>query len=381
MISSPMSTEAQTLSLARIAEEKMAQFLKLMDRWETVDWKTVKHINTTAVWEHKEKDEIFEIIRKNTDPLNYKRPADVDGLEYRLLRVVPRTFLMAEKYTGATGIGSMIFETSSISDDYEYYDKDLPIKGYNEGNFGRLSGPPRQGKTNFACVQIERWTDKKRVYLTNIAKKEETNVFIHCKDARSLFENLCTIQRQTKVIFGYDEAGLTDSKAHASTLHARYMNDLYRVWGKFWGNALYIDQLYTKCPEFIESVATNIYHAIQPGTIYFELSGDYEFRRALTNFPKTTLPYDTRDLAYFDSRTLNVEAMFASISGITNEKERFDAMRDFLKSPASYPKNTAPKVKKEKKEEEQEEEETLADWIRGESKNGKESGLGNNQAG
>jgi hypothetical protein len=30
--------------------------------------------------------------------------------------------------------------------------------------------------------------------------------------------------------------------------------------------------------------------------------------------------------------------LFSAISGITNEKERYDAMADFLKSPASKPK-------------------------------------------
>jgi hypothetical protein len=237
-----------------------------------------------------------------------------------------------------------------VIDEWQYYNPDLLIMGYNEGNVGRWSGPPRKGKTNGACVLIERWLKQNRIAITNIAKKEETNAFIYAGDARSLFETLCTVQRQTKIIFIYDEGGLTDSKSHASTLHARYMNDVYRVWGKFWGNTLYIDQLYTKCPEAIETFSTNIYHSIEPGTVYFELSGDIEFRRALTNFPKTNLPYDTRDLAYFDSKTLNVEAMFSAISGITNEKERFQAMEDFLKSPASYPhvvKHREPKEQKE----------------------------------
>ena len=328
----------QARALAQIAEEKMTQFLKIMDRWETIDWKTVKHIVATAVWDHEEKMKLFDIIRKNEDDLEDKKPRDIKGLDYRLLAAVPNTFRMAEKYTGATGIGSIIFETYSVIDEWQYYNPDLVIMGYNEGNVGRWSGSPRKGKTNGACVAIERWVAKRRIALTNIAKKEETNAFIYTRDARSLFETLCTLQRQTKVLFIYDEGGLTDSKSHASTLHARYMNDVYRVWGKFWGNTLYIDQLYTKCPEAIETFATNIYHSIEPGTVYFELNGDIEFRRALTGFPKTNLPFDTRDIAYFDSKTLNVEGMFAAITGITDEKAKFDAMSDFLKSPASYPK-------------------------------------------
>lgn len=340
MSSSTPGSEFQFRALAQIAEEKMTQFLKLMKRWETLDWDTVTNINVTAVWDYKSRMDIWDAIRKYSDPIENMKPRDVTGLKELILEAVPNTFRMAEKYTGITGIGSIIFETSSVIDEWQYYNPKLLTKGFKEGNFGRWSGAPRKGKTNGACVQIEIWTDEKGISLTNIAKKEETNRFIYTRDARSLFENLTTIQRQTKVLFTYDEGGLTDSKAHASTLHARYMNDLYRVWGKFWGNALYIDQLYTKCPETIESFSTNIFHSIEPGTVYFELSGDIEFRKALTDFPKTNLPYDTRDLAYFDSKTLNVEGLFAAISGITEEKAKFDAMSDFLKSPASYPKGS-----------------------------------------
>lgn len=329
----------QARALAQIAEEKMTQFLKIMDRWDTIDWKTVTHIAATAVWDYKQRMELFDAIRKYSDPIEDVKPKDVPGLDYLLLNAVPNTFRMATTApNGPSAIGSILFETTSVIDEWQYYNPDLLIMGYNEGNVGRWSGPPRQGKTNGACVLIERWVDRGRIALTNIAKKEETNKFIWTGDARSLFETLCTVQRQTKIMFVYDEGGLTDSKSHASTLHARYMNDVYRVWGKFWGNTLYIDQLYTKCPETIETFSTNIYHSIQPGTVYFELSGDIEFRRALTGFPKTNLPYDTRDLAYFDSKTLNVEGMFSAISGITNEKERFEAMSDYLKSPASHPK-------------------------------------------
>jgi len=338
MMPNVSSPDFQARALAHIAEEKMTQFLKLMDRWETVDWKTVKHIVATAVWDHKEKMRLFDIIRKYDDNLEDSKPRDITGLDYSLYAAVPNTFRMAEKYSGATGIGSIVFETTNVIDEWQYYNPDLLIMGYNEGNFGRWSGPPRKGKTNGACVLIEQWIKQNRIAITNIAKKEETNKFIYSRDARSLFEILSTVPRQTKIIFIYDEGGLSDSKSHSSTLHARYMNDVYRVWGKFWGNTLYIDQSYTKCPEVIETWSTNIYHSIEPGTIYFELSGDIEFRRALTGFPKTNLPYDTRDLAYFDSKTLNVEGMFAAISGITDEKARFDAMSDYLKSPASHPK-------------------------------------------
>lgn len=340
MIPNSGSPDFQIRALAQIAEEKMTQFLKLMDRWETVDWKTVKHINATAVWISKDRMKITDTIRKYSDPLEDKRPSDIPGLDDLLYEAVPNTFKMIGSPTGPgpAAIGSIIFETSSVIDDWQYYNPDLLILGYNEGNFGRWSGPPRKGKTNGAGVLIERWIKQNRIAITNIAKKEETNDFIYAGDARGLFETLCTIPRQTKMIFINDEGGLTDSKLHASTLHARYMNDVYRVWGKFWGNALYIDQLYSKCPEVIESFSTNIYHSIEPGTVYFELSGKIEFRRVLTGFPLTNLPYDTRDIAYFDSKTLNVEGLLSAISGITDEKAKFDAMHDYLESPASHPK-------------------------------------------
>lgn len=328
-----MSYDIYGKQMAQLAEEKMSQFINLMDRFNTLDWGKIKNIVTVAIWDIAERDELFKIIRK------YEKenviPNDIPGLEYRLRAAIGPSIRLAEKLGGITGLGSMTFEPELSIDDYQFYNPDIFIMGFNEGKFGRMSGNPRKGKTNNSCLMIERWAKAGNIALSNIYKKESNDKYIYIKDSRELFTMLTEIPRKVKWIFIYDEGGLSYSKLHSSTIHSRYMNEVARIIGKLYGNMLYIDQLATACPETIQKFASIFFHALEPGKMYIELRGDHIFRRTLRNIPATTLPYDTRDIAYFDSKDLNVEGMFSAISGSDNP---YDLMSEYLESKESTPK-------------------------------------------
>ena len=319
--------------MAQLAHEKMGQFLSLMTRFETLDWKAINNIVTVGIWDVAERDKLFKIIREY-DKQNIQ-PSKIPGLEYRLRAAVGPSIRLAEKLGGITGLGSMVFEPELTNDEYQYYNPNILTMGFKEGNFGRSSGNPRHGKTNNACLLIEQWNHNNNIALSNIFKKEETGKYLYVKDSRDLFATLVEIPRKIPWIFIYDEGGLSYSKMQANTIHSRYMNEVARIIGKLYGNMLYIDQLPEACPETIQKFSTTFFHSIAPGTMYIQLKGNYNFTRTLRGIPKTTLPFETRDTAYFDSKTLNVESMFSAISGATNP---YDAMSDFLDSKESIPK-------------------------------------------
>ena len=333
MMPSIGSPEIYGRQMAQLAEEKMSQFVNLMDRFDTLDWSKNKNIVTVGIWDVSRTKEIINIIRRyeKTD----KKPGDIPGLEYLLRTAIGPSIRLAEKLGGITGLGSMVFEPEMLIDEYQYYNPDIMIMGFKEGNFGRMSGNPRKGKTSNSCLMIERWNGNNNIALSNIYKKEETNKYIYVKDARDLFTMISDMPRNTQWIFVYDEGGLSYSKLHSSTIHSRYMNEVARIIGKLYGNMLYIDQIPEACPETIQKFSTNTFHALEPGKMFIELKGPYKFKRTLRNIPQTTLPYDTRDIAYFDSKDLNVEGMFSYISGTENP---YDAMAEYLESKESIPK-------------------------------------------
>src|SRR3990170_2864942 len=330
--------------MAQLAHEKMGQFLSLMTRFETLDWKAINNIVTVGIWDVAERDKLFKIIREY-DKQNIQ-PSKIPGLYYRLRAAVGPSIRLAEKLGGITGLGSMVFEPELSIDEFQYYNPDIMIIGFKEGNFGRMSGNPRKGKTSNSCLLIERWNGKGNIALSNIYKKEETNKYIYVKNARDLFTMISDMPRKVPFIFIYDEGGLSYSKLHSSTIHSRYMNEVARIIGKLYGNMLYIDQIPEACPETIQKFSTNTFHALEPGKMFIELKGPYKFKRTLRNIPQTTLPYDTRDIAYFDSKDLNVEGMFSYISGTENP---YDSMSEYLEMKESIPK-AARKEAKEKVE-------------------------------
>lgn len=334
MIPGPsFGSEIYGRQIAQLATEKMAQFLNLMNRWETLDWKTVNNIVTVGIFDVAERDRVYKYMLQG---IKLKVPPNqVPGLDTLLRGAVGSSIRLAERLGGITALGSMVFEPELMNDDSQYYNLDILIMGFIEGNFGRSSGNPRHGKTNNACLLIERWADKGYIALSNIFKKEQTNKYIYVRDSRELFTMLCDIPRKTPWIFIYDEGGLSYSKMQANTIHSRYMNEVSRIIGKLYGNMLYIDQIPEACPETIQKFSTVFFHAITPGTMYIELKGKYDFKRTLRGFQKTSLPFETRDTAYFGSKTINVEALFEAISG---KEDRYQAMEDFLDSKESIPK-------------------------------------------
>jgi len=318
-----------------IAKERMTQFLQVMSRFETLNWKNIIDIATVGVWDVQDRDYLF--IKSRQWESEGKNPRDIEGLEIRIRGSVASSFHIAERW--GIGVGSMVFAPELDYDEWEIYNPDLLIANFNEGNFGEWTGPPRTGKTSGACVFIEQWISKNRLVVSNIFKKSETNAYDYANNARDLFGIISNYPRKKKWIFVYDEGGASGySKAQAATLKSIYLNNVCRIIGKLYGNVLYIDQRQLSVPTTIQEFSTSRYHSIEPGMVHFELKHPMEFNRVISGFPKTSLPYDTRDIASFEMN-INTDKMFQAMSG---EKKPYEALQDFLLTKESE----APKGRK-----------------------------------
>ena len=324
--------QQQQADYSDIASKRMNQFLNLMDRFDSLEWKTIRNIVTTGIWDKREQTRLFLLIEDSK--LKNKQPKDVNGLETSLRAAVPASFHIAERIGGLSGIGSMVFEPEETSDDYKLCNPDLLILNIDEGSFARISGPPRKGKTNTACVMIERWIKTGMLCFTNIYLKKKIEGITYVNDARGL---LTAIANSNKgFLFVYDEGQASGySTQTATSLESRYTDNLFRVIGKMMGNVIYIDQIEMKTPNVIKEWAmTKATMTQDKGVIFIDLYDPNKFHKLVKNFPKTDLSFVTRDIASFDMN-VNVERMFQLVSGKPDEAKQI--MLKFLDSPESIP--------------------------------------------
>ena len=315
-----------------IAKDRMTQFLQVMARFETLSWKNIIDIATVGAWDVAERDYLFLNARKWLK--EGKHPKDIDGLELRIRSAVASSFHIAERF--GIGVGSMVFDLEDSYDDYHIYNQDLIIENIDEGSFARVSGPPRKGKTNSACVMIERWLDNGNLCFTNIYMKKKVNGITYVNDARALLSAIAT--SKDRFLFVYDEGQASGySSSTAVTLESRYTDNLFRIIGKLLGNVLYIDQIEMKAPQVIKEWSmTQLRMTDSHGQIMIDIGEPINFHKLVSNFPKTTLPFMTRDIASFNMN-VNVERMFQLMSG-KPEKQR-EIILEFLDSPESDPAN------------------------------------------
>jgi len=323
-----------------LAQKRMSQFLQVMERWETLSWKSITNIVTVGVWDKREKKSLFDLIIQQSN--SGKSPYEIKNLDYRIRDAVSASFHIAEKLGGSSGIASMVFDVESSYEDYRFCNPDLLIMNIDEGSFARVSGPPRKGKTNTACVSIERWIEQDNLCFTNIYLKKKVDHITYVNDARGLLTQIANTDEP--FLFVYDEGQASGySTQTATSLESRYTDNLFRVIGKMKGNVEYIDQIEMKCPNVIKEWAmTRIIIGEEKGTIFVDLKDPNKYQRTIKNFPQTYLPFVTRDIASFDMN-VNVERMFQLVSGKPDEAK--DIMLAFLATDESIPEK-----RKKKKE-------------------------------
>lgn len=325
------------------ATQRMNEVLDLLDRFEQLTYADVRNIVTVGVWQTEVQQDLFNLLARAKQQ-HVPSPALVPNLEVELRKAVSYTFRIVDKVGGISGVGSLVFKREARGIPWAVFEpmphflvRNFAPRGTDngsstrggEGQFGRISGLPRTGKTNLACFLLEKWSEIPGcVGISNILPAgSKPTQYTYVKDSKSLLETIALIPDEKKWLFVLDEGGLIYGKADASTRRAKDLDKLVRVLGKLHGNMVIVEQRVESVPTIIQEFAMNVYFTQAPGVISVELKGPtLEFQTWLRGFPKTGLDFDTYDIAYFNVET-EVASLFEALSGKKNVKQ---AMKEFL---------------------------------------------------
>lgn len=330
----PFITDQDNLGKALIlnSSEKMAEFLNICRRWRTVTWEELDNIITVGVWDPAQQTAMFNEAH-NAKASGSAMPYLMPGFLTRLRVAVSASFHIADKVGGVSGVGSMVFDEQAKMRSWKIYNPRILTANFREGNFGRFAGLPRKGKTNNACVWMEQWAADGNIAFSNILPDPDAPVdprYQYVRDAMALFLAVSTLPEGVLWTFVHDEGGLMYSKADAATRRAKDLDKFARVIGKLHGNYIIIDQRPESVPTIIQDFATSLFYCEQPGVMDIELRGpNLAFRDRVRDFPKTTLPMQTYDIAFFNIN-VNIVKMLDALSGSHDVKE---TMREFLGTP------------------------------------------------
>lgn len=326
----PFITDEDNLGKALIlnASEKMSDFLNLCARWQTVTWEELDNVITVGVWDPDKQLAMFNEVHAARQ--RKSMPCLVPGLLTRLRVAVSHSFHVADKIGGVSGVGSMVFDDHRRVRSWHIYNPRILTANFNEGNFGRIAGLPRRGKTNTGCVWMEQWASQGNIAFSNIMPDPEAPIdprYQYVKDALALFQAVAIIPDGVKWSFILDEGGLMYSKADAATTRNKELDKFVRVIGKLHGNLIIIEQRPESVPTIVQDFATSLFYCESPGIVDIELKGPMlAFRDRVKDFPKTSLPMQTYDIAYFN---INVKIV-PMLNVLSGKKDVKDALRMFL---------------------------------------------------
>ncbi len=313
----PDDEERETL----MGTERMKDALDTFDRFEQLTLADIRGV-VMMINDQDEKRKILRILDEGARQ-GLTRPAQFIGLESRLRADISDSFHIIEKTGGLTAVASMIFDRSDEGNSWNFYNPDILTMGFKEGGFARISGLPRMGKTNLACVIMERWAAKGYVALSNILPRSADSRYIYVKDAKALFLAVSgCMKRGVPWLFILDEGGLVWAKQDVSTRRAKDLEKLVRVIGKMHGRMAMIDQREDAIPTTIQQFSKTLFFCHKPGVLTIELR-DYKFHAKIHDFPRTDLPFDTYDIAFFD---VNVSIPDV-LEGMSGEEDPAEILR------------------------------------------------------
>lgn len=335
------SDDSLAKAISFLSTDRMTEALSILQRFDIVTWAELDDLITVGVFDPDIQRGMFTNARRNRDN-GVPWPCMVPGLDVELRIAISHSFHIADRIGGITALGSMVFEPHVSIDSWRIYRPDILTENAVEGSFAIMAGMPRMGKTSGGGYIMEQDVKVGKVVISNILIRAPVEGYRYVKDAKALFETIGSIPAGTKWRFVLDEGGLVANKKDAMTKRVKELEGLFRVMGKLEGSLLFIEQRPESVPTILQEWSRSRFYAIEPGLMFIDLDGpNLRFRRTVRDFPPTSLPYDTRDVAYFPVN-INTAALFASISGANDQKE---AIREFMAGrgkPAEEPTEAAP---------------------------------------
>lgn len=311
------------------SERRMTQALQRLHQFKMWTWQDARDFVTVGVWQEQQ-GELFLNMIDDAEANGAPSPCmGIKGFETKLRLALMTTFHVVDHAGGITGLGSLVFEPDQGYRTWRIYNPTILTANYQErGNFGRINGVPGAGKTNLGCVLSEQYaSEENHVAIGNVQMLKPDPRFIYTGNAKELFVAIANTPYEKDWHFLLDEGGLTYSKPDQTTRRVKDLDKLMRCVRKLGGSLTLVEQREDSVPNLIMEFAKNVFYCERKGVVSIEMRGPaLAFRDTVKDFPKTTLPFNTDDIAMFDIN-IDVQKVFSAISGAEDPKL---ALRQFL---------------------------------------------------
>ncbi|SRR6266566_1015942 len=314
------------------SELRMTQGLERLRHIKMWSFQDAREFVTVAIW-RQDQAELFLAMLNDAERMEWASPyLGIKDLEDKLRLEMMNSFHVVDHAGGITGLGSMVFSPDLGYHTWKLYDRNAPsilvANLVHRGNFCRTAGVPGSGKTNLGCVISEEYVKLPNHFaIGNIRMMKPDPRFIYAKDARSLFVAISNLPDDSFWLFNHDEGGLSYAKPDQATRRVKDLDKLMFCIRKLGGSYNLIEQREDSVPKVIMDFAKNIFYCESRGIVSIEMRGpELAFRDTVKDFPKTSLPFDTNDIAMFDIN-IDVQRLFSFISGRDDAKQ---AMKEFL---------------------------------------------------
>lgn len=159
------------------------------------------------------------------------------------------------------------------------------------GGFLTITGPPRKGKTGFACLVMEAWlrADPRAWVLTNVIMSHAMDRVHETSGVTALRQRVVqAVKERRKWLWVFDDAGLKWLKQRAMSGTNIELEQFARIVPKHGGSFIYIDQREGGIPTTIGEFADSRIRCLRPG---FALARLPDFSGAVRDIPKPLSPY------------------------------------------------------------------------------------------
>jgi len=289
----PIEDETGKLGQFRIiqAEQRYRSALRWLELFDVATWPEVR----TFLSSYCPPGETFEmfLLKFRSWEGQGKQPADVHEDGKRLddeLRLAMAE--MRKGFDSLSLIGSVISpldEGDSLP--FRMVEPVLLDPFQGSGGFLTITGPPRKGKTGFACLVMEAWlrADPRAIVLSNVIMSHAVDRIIEVPGVKALQEQIIkAVIEKRRWLWVFDDAGLKWLKQRAMLGTNIDLEQFARIVPKHGGSFIYIDQREGGIPTTIGEFSDSRVRCLRPG---FALAHLPDFNGSVRDIPKPTTPY------------------------------------------------------------------------------------------
>lgn len=215
---------------------------------------------------------------------------------------IESTAQWAKKQAMLDSTSRLLIAGSGDANDYQSFQQKFPeciVSNFRlHGTYGCIYGPPRSGKTDFACTLMTLMMGFNLEVITNIKMKMHQEGIHVISTLSDLVKKLIDNKKQTVVIL--DETATVVSKQKATSTRTIDFQNLARFIGKMKSSLIMVTQSYSRdVPSLIQDWTTEKYEKLNLKMCKVDLTrngGHIKLHRIFRDIPKTNMPFETYDI-------------------------------------------------------------------------------------